>query len=81
MLKLTKIKTTEVYKYKYITIINGMKFEIVSNFDEETFVMVLKALKEQGEKRIRNFKVIDCIEFFYTNEGYHITLDVLVNYI
>lgn len=80
MLKSIKKKTTGVYKYKYITIINGVKFEVVSNFDEETFVMVLNVLAKQSENDIKTFEVVDCIDFFYTDQEYHITLDVLVNY-
>ena len=80
MLKLTNRKTIETYSYKYIVTINNRKYEILSNFDDNTFKKVLTRLSECWTE-IKSFNIKECIEFYYTNENKGITLDVLRNYL
>lgn len=80
MLKLTNRKTTETFSYKYIILINGKKFEILSNLTESEVDNLLLQMARLWEE-LKSYKVLDCIEFEYNNENYGITFDVLRNYL
>lgn len=80
MLKLKNIKTMETFSYKYITLINNKRFEILSNFDEKTVESLLNELNKKWDE-LKSYKVIECLEFEYTNENDGITFDVLRNYL
>lgn len=80
MLKLTNIKTTETFSYKYIVLINNRKFEILSNLTESEAENLLLEMAKLWDE-LKSFKILDCIEFEYNNENYGITFDVLRNYL
>lgn len=80
MLKLKNIKTIETFSYKYITQVNNKKVEILSNLNQETVEALLSELKKRWEE-LKEYKILDCIDFEYTNENEGITLDVLRNYL
>lgn len=80
MLRLTNRKTKETYSYKYILKINNKKMEILSNFNEGTFNKVIKELSNQWDE-IKTYKILDCIEFNYTDANDGIYLDTLRNYL
>lgn len=80
MLKLTNRKTVETFSYKYIVLVNNKKFQILSNLDEKTVQNLMLKMCQSWEE-MKSFKILDCIEFEYTDANKGITFDVLRNYL
>lgn len=70
---------TELYKNKYLCLINNKKIDILSNLEESDFLSLIIEISKRTEQLL-DFEITDCLEFFYTkNDG--ITLADLYKYL